>query len=216
MEEGDGWIEVNLPWCRHVQLERPEYPNELVDKLVREQFGQTIEEFEKAFEEKHGESISVMLEKFRSKADREVNIGKDKRAIDFTEEDFILYEEELEKRLSELDDPVMEEIRTINLMRETIREFEETIPEVIAWKLEWDEVSRKEKDEEKRVSFHASELRRPGVLIEVRENGGDTRRFLLGDINCLSGVCDDCVAFDSDAIVVRAKVLVEASQLASS
>lgn len=54
----------------------------------------------------------------------------------------------------------------------------------------------------KRGSFQ--EFAAPGVQIEM----ADGSRHLIGDINMLAGVCDDCRAFDSDAVVVRYRVLI--------
>ena len=42
----------------------------------------------------------------------------------------------------------------------------------------------------------------PGTQVEV-----DGKCYLIGDINPNKGTCDDCVAFDSEAIVTRYRVL---------
>lgn len=39
----------------------------------------------------------------------------------------------------------------------------------------------------------------PGMIIEM-ENG---ERYLVGDINCNGGICDDCMAFDWEDVVKR-------------
>lgn len=52
--------------------------------------------------------------------------------------------------------------------------------------------------------FSNRNLNEPGTLVEV---DGDC--YLIGDINTLRGVCDDCTAFDKKEIVSRYKVLVE-------
>lgn len=49
----------------------------------------------------------------------------------------------------------------------------------------------------------------PGVQIEL----ADGRRFLIGDVNPLGGVCDDCPGFDSRSIIVRYRRLVSPEQL---
>jgi len=46
---------------------------------------------------------------------------------------------------------------------------------------------------------------RPGVQVEM----ADGKQYLIGDVNRLGGVCDDCSAFDSIDIVARYRVLVE-------
>lgn len=52
-------------------------------------------------------------------------------------------------------------------------------------------------------SFCKLGLNKPGTIIKVK--GG--KNYLLGDINCIGGVCDDCVAFGKEMIVKRYMVL---------
>ena len=53
----------------------------------------------------------------------------------------------------------------------------------------------------------------PGTLVEVkfkdRVGNKQKEQFLIGDINTIGGVCDDCVAFSHDATVTKYKVLAE-------
>jgi len=55
--------------------------------------------------------------------------------------------------------------------------------------------------------FRSHGLSKVGTILEVKGNGHHPRpvtaRYLIGDINKLGGVCDDCMAFDEDAIVLR-------------
>lgn len=60
-------------------------------------------------------------------------------------------------------------------------------------------------DGENQKSFCGRELNKPGTLIEVLI-GKELKQLLIGDINSLGGVCDDCMGFDKNAIVVRYKV----------
>ena len=48
-------------------------------------------------------------------------------------------------------------------------------------------------------------LNEPGTLVEIKDSG----TYLIGDVNTNRGVCDDCTAFNRDAIVKRYKVVVE-------
>jgi hypothetical protein len=52
--------------------------------------------------------------------------------------------------------------------------------------------------------FRDSDHCEPGVLVEV-----DGSVHLIGDINRLGGVCDDCMAFDYEAKVTRYRRVVE-------
>lgn len=57
----------------------------------------------------------------------------------------------------------------------------------------------------KRVdSFTARHLNVPGTVIRVSGGQGE---YLIGDINPLAGVCDDCTEFTPDKIVLAYKVI---------
>lgn len=51
-------------------------------------------------------------------------------------------------------------------------------------------------------TFEKRELNKPGTLIDT-----DKGIFLIGHINPLRGVCDDCTKFDPETIVRRYKVI---------
>lgn len=51
-------------------------------------------------------------------------------------------------------------------------------------------------------SFESRDLNKPGTQVEV--NG---KLYLIGDINGMRGVCDDCTEFPDDAIVTRYRVV---------
>ena len=54
-------------------------------------------------------------------------------------------------------------------------------------------------------SFSGSEgLNKPGTLVRVE---GEV--FLIGHINTIAGVCDDCCEFSNEAIIVAYKVVWE-------
>lgn len=66
-------------------------------------------------------------------------------------------------------------------------------------------------NEKKNDSFSGLGLNKPGTLIEVQVDG-KIKQYLIGHINCLTGVCDDCCAFEKDeATVLRYKVVWEES-----
>jgi hypothetical protein len=59
-------------------------------------------------------------------------------------------------------------------------------------------------------SFSGRGLNKPGTLIEIEEtfHHNKTRtQHLIGDINVNRGVCDDCTAFQHDAIVTKYAVV---------
>lgn len=85
-----------------------------------------------------------------------------------------------------------------------IKKWRETLPEYVAWsavrKAEYDRLAA----ELETACFDGQGLNKPGTQIEVGE-----KLYLIGDINPNRGVCDDCIAFASDAIVTRYRVLVD-------
>ena len=57
-------------------------------------------------------------------------------------------------------------------------------------------------------TFKYSNFAQPGTIIEIQD-GTETKTFLIGDINCLGGVCDCCVEFVKSATVIRYKKLID-------
>jgi hypothetical protein len=93
-------------------------------------------------------------------------------------------------------------------MHKTLDEWEDIQPEYIIY----DIAAKKAREEfdaaNNKKSFCGLGLDNPGVLIEIKKEGG-TKQLLLGNVNCLAGVCDDCRAFDNDTIVLRYKIVWE-------
>jgi hypothetical protein len=73
-------------------------------------------------------------------------------------------------------------------------------PEDPEWKATCESVTA----QNNQLTFQGRGLAQPGTQIEM----ADGKRYLIGDINTNRGVCDDCVAFDGNAIVVRYRVLI--------
>jgi hypothetical protein len=206
MSGNNGWIEINLPWRKYTdpQENSPPYPQKLVDKLVREKFGQTIEELESLYAEKYGKSSREVF--------YDIKFGlEDEHPFDESvyEEDYERYQKEIEGLIENSQEPMIVEMRTLTLARGAIEEFIDQIPEVITWARAFDRFCRQLEEEDKKASFSLSDLCRPGVLIEVQDTRGNKKRYLIGDINCNSGVCDDCTVFEPESIVLRAKVMVD-------
>lgn len=65
--------------------------------------------------------------------------------------------------------------------------------------IEWEKANNQK-------SFCGRKLNQPGTLIEILDDK-KLKYFMIGDINILGGVCDDCMGFSKDAIVARYKVL---------
>lgn len=55
------------------------------------------------------------------------------------------------------------------------------------------------------LSYGKDPMIRAGVQIELSSG----ERYLIGDINMLGGVCDDCREFNSSTVVARYRVVVD-------
>jgi hypothetical protein len=88
------------------------------------------------------------------------------------------------------------------------REFEDNNPEMQAWEKRKEEFYnlQDKKFLEKFPSFCGKGLNKSGILIEVKIKN-EVKEFLIGDINEAKGVCDDCVEFGNDTIVLRYKII---------
>lgn len=96
--------------------------------------------------------------------------------------------------------------------KSAVREYQAFRNKVEAWIKEqpeseaYNEKMKQLDEAEKQKSFCGRELNKPGTFIEISDNK-IVKQLLIGDINTLGGVCDDCMGFSKDTIVVRYKVL---------
>ena len=111
--------------------------------------------------------------------------------------------------ISEDDDhPLANEVNALSSLLKDMENFELELPEAIKWEEECEQVRLKEVEESKKHSFRYSDLRRPGVLLEVQQEGS-VKQHLIGNVNAQGGLCNCCSGFRDNAIVLRAKVLIE-------
>lgn len=66
----------------------------------------------------------------------------------------------------------------------------------------YNEAMKRIDEEDAKKSFCGRGLNKPGTMIEISDEE-DKRQLLIGDVNCLGGVCDDCMGFSKDVIVLR-------------
>jgi hypothetical protein len=100
-----------------------------------------------------------------------------------------------------------QDIKNTGLYLEKLYEYEDweaSQPDVISYEKELEEARLAFDLELNKRSFVGMKLNVPGTLIEVK-SGDDINQYLIGHINDLAGVCDDCRMFPADAIVLRYK-----------
>lgn len=185
------WIEFGLPWYvsdlapdEELQSLLPTYPREQLAPIVREKFGTTYEEIDEKIEsipEKKKSRLMLKFNELQKKFDYE---KERKELIDLTDD------KELKKYLNMIQ------------LRADINAFE---VETDIFK------NYRKKDNQIRAEYFKSrpkksfrpDLAKPGTLIELQSG----KRMIIGHINALGGVCDDCSGINDEDIVVRYAVI---------
>lgn len=184
----NNWIDINLPWDRTIV-----YPD-ITDAII-EKFGYTEDDLTDEFKRKTGQEYwyvdSVVGDKWLCEI-----TGKHWWDFEEINEAF----EELESSKNELLLDLIETKKKLEQIQDFSAEFGETEEYKAAYEKSLEQAS---------LCFRNHELRRPGVLIEVKDEVSAPKQYLIGDVNKNGGVCDDCMAFSHCAIVLRAKVLID-------
>lgn len=179
------WIELNLPYSYYECLETPDLPD--LDDRIKQKFGKLPKEV-KVLLKKPGEpEYAFQWEAFK----------KYSKVCDMNEEE-----------LSKIDDEDIRAVLSYHAFRNEVDDWFSEQPEVVEWESLCDKLRKEHKEKMKSKSFSSLGLNKPGVLIEVEQDGKDVQ-YLIGDINTSCGVCDDCVAFSDDTIVKRYKIVWE-------
>jgi len=182
------WIEAGLPFSRtptrDEDIQYPKSPN--LDEEMRAVFGQT-------FEDTH----EIADGPLRKEYSKEMDVLMEEVEDDGQDPYEILPNSWLNSGDAE---------RVIYagnvLLRRSMRTWETQHPATLAYRKAWDTARLA-------GTFAGLGLVRPGVQVEM----GDGKKLLIGDINQLRGVCDDCTEFDAEDIVVRYRVLIPEEML---
>lgn len=187
------WIEINLPWTTSIlsAMDRPDYPEMPdLDRRVKEVFGTTTsEEWGKITRKDHsryetstGSGATAHLQLMKKMGDEYDTISQ----------------EAFSRKLEETGIPAVLKVLSYHKLRRRIEDWYKDQPEVIAWEA----AKQRWQEEQHQKSFTGRGLNKPGTLVEVFD-GDVTKQFLIGDINTLAGVCDDCTAFDGYTVIVK-------------
>lgn len=191
------WIKLNLPYSlyKSYNSKRLSYPY-LAGRAAKE-LGFTRKDLDKLYDKLSFESIRDILEKIDGRLDKKYVSQSDEwrqaRIVQFLKSEnknVKLFGNYLEKSYQ-------------------YENWKDKQPEIIVYHKKYDKQYRAHKEEVAKKSFSGLKLDRPGTLIEI-EVKKKTSQYLIGHINPLAGVCDDCCQFDKEtAIVKRYKVLIE-------
>lgn len=174
------WIKCGLPWNKWIESKVPEMDWGALDKRAKEKFGKTIYESRNAFTKKEHEEF----EDIRDQCDQ-----------NNTELASLVATNDLVKRK-------LEHFAFTKIYDEWSR----TQPEMIEWGKKCQAVDVKRRAKEAKTSFHGANLNKPGTIIEFEKDGKIVHK-LIGDMNCLGGVCDDCRGIQDETIILRYRTI---------
>ncbi len=181
------WIECNLPWDSSGLPDMPDGPD-LSDR-EREVFGTTDDEEcdkVKPFQMKYL-IAKLDIEYF---LEDDSSFSWNSRSPEFNKE--------VDKKLKALNDPEIDQYIEYVNFEEKYNKWYVQQPETIKYREEWDETMNKQDTS----SFMGQGLNKAGTLIETEKG-----QYLIGHINKLGGVCDDCTQFEPDTVIKRYKVV---------
>lgn len=195
------WIEINLPYDKVKYFDDSDIEFPELDDRAKEQLGFNMEDVKK-LQEKVPSFDSPNYEDFDN-ALSELN----RQLSDEFPERNTEWRNERVRRLLASSNEGLNALGKHLEKRFQLEDWENKQPEFIAYDKEYREKSQFFHDNLKKESFSGLGLNKPGTLIEVKV-GDEVKQYLIGHINPICGVCDDCCEFDSrTAIVLRYKVI---------
>lgn len=190
------WIDINLPWDADIDWDKqPEAPS--LDDKEREVFGITLTELTEA--NKHhvdgcialSKKLDEIKDEARKQAVEENRYDSYIQSLGKLEEDF--WAEHAQ------DACVIGRDAYVDL-RDKMCKWGDEQPE---WKA-WQKVREAFIAEQEKKSFTGRKLNLPGTLVEMEDGSIE----LIGTMNVIAGVCNDCVAFDRSDLIVKRYALV--------
>lgn len=211
------WIEINLPYyvsefdipkSKLKKFKHPKFPN--FDIKAKNEFGITYaEKVRKLFSIK--DETKYKNSRIYLKYDKLVsNIVNDELNGDRYDKKSV---KKLKIRLEEIakTDKDIRAVLEFKEFRNSYEEWREKQIEYIEYNKKYNEIDKMKFQFIDTLSFSGLRLNKPGTLIEV-EVEGKLKQYLIGDINGLCGVCNDCVAFDRNTIVNRYMIVWKAKE----
>lgn len=177
------WIECGLPYSTSCAVDFDLLPKPLdTSEKERAKFGTSIKDIESSYSEDFATLGRIFLRASFSKNPSTARKEKEQLAS--------------RARLTDAWHALNKKLK--------IDQWRSTLPEHKAWVINYHAEYTKQLEVLLGKSFKGQGLDKPGTQIEV-----EGKLYLIGDINTNRGTCDDCSAFDPEAIVTRYRVLVD-------
>jgi len=199
------WIELNLPFNVTMDYSKIKYPKiPTLNKRAKKELGMSLDESEKTLLSEGEECVydNRICQEF-DKIDHDIREKLYKKNL--SNDDFKI---ERIKRLKKIKNRSVDLVLKSLEFKDSYYEWLEKQPEYIEYFRKHEQITSELKEKLRVMSFRGLGLSKPGVLIEVEQNG-KLNQYLIGDVNIYSGVCDDCREFDDDIIIKRYKIIWE-------
>lgn len=177
------WFECNLPWSFHFSAaEKVKYPQEAIDLAIQENFPEWEKlekqradhvKFWRNYCSQYGIDNSIFPLYLIELAEEKMNFPTNDNAYQFCKAENKKYLE----------------------LQSKVNQFYEKIPELNEYYKALGEQRQKEKER----SFCGQGLNVPGTIIQF----SDGSQELLGTINCIGGICNDCEFEWEEKIITR-------------
>ena len=199
------WIEINLPYSTD-SLDPMWFWNELVKRGITEPvlldeeqalFGATRD----ALWEPHKDQIGI-IQDMREYTLPDDILSEGQAPLD-NDAARAAFNAEVDRRFDVwiAKHPEYQEAWEAQQIRQKIKDWRQAHPAWVSYRARYDAL----REEENQKTFRGRGLAKPGTLVEME----DGTRHLIGGVNTLGGICDDCTAFTGEDIVVRYAVLIK-------
>lgn len=196
------WIKLNLPYetREYFEGENIKCPN--LNKRAKKELGFTLEDMDALYDKMSQRDDNGLREKFVDRIEKAVNKKFDEDSYEYDE-----WQAEVATRCLKSKNADVRDLGAWTQMRGSYNRWMEKQPEIIAYNEEYDKQQKAFNAEIAKKSFCGLGLNNVGVLVEL-EDEVNLMQYLIGDINQLGGVCDDCMGFRKEkAIVKRYKIV---------
>lgn len=202
------WIEINLPWQDRTWTQLTYKPFPDLSERAKAVFGETSEEVKaRTIDSEAGTGWSRPIfdrfEEVRGIVEDEMLKENPSQSRDQE------YAKELRRRLEALnnsDVKIVFEYRDFNTKHNAWLDSQPENIEITTHNLKLQQ-EFKERQRTQGSSFVARELNRAGTVVEVLSADGKLNQWMIGALNELGGICDDCSGINDGDIVVRYRVV---------
>lgn len=199
------WIELNLPWYVRDYQARVGKPYPDLNERAKKELGETKEEVAARTIEvlPRDPSKFMHMPEIDHFNDARAEIRKNLEDEGWGAEGF---EKEINRRLVNLNDAIVNNVFEYRAFSDKYNAWYDGQPEVLEVIRHNIEIYKRVELEESTKSFCGMKLNKAGTLIEFEEDGIAFQQ-LIGDLNEIGGVCDDCMGVRADTLIKRYKIV---------